>query len=328
MAGLDKPRVVLLGGPTACGKTALSVELARCLDAEIISADSMQVYQGLTIGTAQVTPEEMRGVPHHLVNFLDPQTPYSAADFVEQADACIRKIHARGRLAIVVGGTGLYLSSLLDGRQYSLAPENEELRRSLCARLETEGEQALYQELLRRDPQTAGEVHPHNHKRLLRALELSISTGQTRAQRNAASIPLERPYHSIVFCLSDPDRTRLYERIDRRVDAMLQKGLLREARQVWENRLRYPTASQAIGYKEYFPFFEGTDTIESCTEQLKRVSRRYAKRQLTWFRHVEGVRWLDASDPSVCDRAQAQIRSWLLEQDAATGPEKGESKEL
>ena len=328
MAGLDKPRGVLLGGPTACGKTALSVKLARRLEAEIISADSMQVYRGLTIGTAQVTPEEMDGVPHHLVNFLDPEISYSAADFVEQADACIRQIHARGRLALVVGGTGLYLSSLLDGRRYSLAPENEELRRSLGARLEAEGEQALYEELRLRDPQAADAVHPHNHKRLLRALELAIATGKTQQQRNAASIPAERPYRSLVFCLSDPDRARLYGRIDRRVDEMLKKGLLQEAHRVWENRDRYPTASQAIGYKEYFPFFAGQQPLEACTEQLKQASRRYAKRQLTWFRHMEGVVWLDASDASASCRAEEQIRRWLQleEQREETGKAKGGSQ--
>ena len=311
MAGLDKPRVILLGGPTACGKTALSVQMARQLGAEIISADSMQVYKGLTVGTAQVTPEEMGGVVHHLVNFLDPEVPYSAADFVEQADACIRDIHARGKLALVVGGTGLYLSSLLDGRRYSLTPEDDGLRQSLCARLEAEGEQALYEELRQRDPQAAEAVHPHNHKRLIRALELSISTGQTLAQRNAASLPQEKPYNSLLFCLSDPDRARLYERIDRRVDVMLSRGLLEEARRVWENRDRYPTAAQAIGYKEYFSFFDGQATLEDCTAQLKQASRRYAKRQLTWFRHMDGVVWLDACDPAVCRLAVERVRQEL-----------------
>lgn len=311
MAGLDKPRVILLGGPTACGKTALSVQMARQLGAEIISADSMQVYRGLTVGTAQVTPEEMQGVPHHLVNFLPPTTPYSAADFARQADGCIRAITARGRLPLVVGGTGLYLSSLLDGRLYEQAPGDEAVRAALNDRLTREGEQALYEELLRLDPEAAKGVHPHNHKRLVRALELRLVTGRTQARRNEASLPAERPYRTLLFCLSDPDRARLYGLIDDRVDRMLRQGLLEEARQVWEARDRYPTAAQAIGYKELFPFFAGEQPLEPCVAALKQASRRYAKRQLTWFGHMEGVVWLDASRPDVLDQALARARRFI-----------------
>lgn len=297
MAGLDKPRVILLGGPTACGKTALSVQLARQLGAEIISADSMQVYKGLTVGTAQVTAEEMGGVVHHLVNFLDPEVPYSAADFVEQADACIRDIHARGKLALVVGGTGLYLSSLLDGRRYSLTPEDDGLRQSLCARLEAEGEQALYEELRQRDPQAAEAVHPHNHKRLIRALELSISTGQTLAQRNAASLPQEKPYNSLLFCLSDPDRARLYERIDRRVDRMVEQGLVEEVRWLKEHGYdRSLVSMQGLGYKELFPYLDGTCSLEEAVEIIKRDTRHFAKRQITWFKREPDVIWLNQQE--------------------------------
>lgn len=311
MAGLDKPRVILLGGPTACGKTALSVQIARQLGAEIISADSMQVYRGLTVGTAQVTPAEMQGVPHHLVNFLPPETPYSAADFARQADECIRAIQARGRLPLVVGGTGLYLSSLLDGRLYEEAPGDERLRAALNERLAREGEQPLYDELCRLDPQAALGVHPHNHKRLVRALELCLATGKTQARRNADSRPAERPYRTLLFCLTDPDRARLYGRIDARVDRMLELGLLEEAKRVWENRDRYPTAAQAIGYKELFPFFAGEQQLEPCVAVLKQASRRYAKRQLTWFGHMEGVIWLDASRTDVLDQALAQARLFI-----------------
>lgn len=311
MADLSKPRVVAVGGPTASGKTALSVALARAFDGEIINADSMQIYKNLDVGTAKPSAEERQGIPHYLLDFLSPETPYSVADFTAAADPLIRDITARGRLPLVVGGTGLYITSLLSGMAFAPEKTDPAIRARLQARADTEGGAALYAELQRVDPDYAAQVHPNNLPRVIRALELFEATGRRMSDQRREARPAEAPYHALCLCLTCRDRAVLYSRIDRRVDEMVENGVLDEARQVYDHRDAYRTAAQAIGYKEFFPYFEGTANLTECTERLKQATRNYAKRQLTWFRHMDGVVWLDASAPDVTARAVQLAREFL-----------------
>ena len=311
MADLSKPRVVAVGGPTASGKTALSVALARAFDGEIINADSMQIYKNLDVGTAKPSEEERQGIPHYLLDFLSPETPYSVADFTAAADPLIRDITARGRLPLVVGGTGLYITSLLSGMAFAPEKTDPAIRARLQARADTEGSAALYAELQRIDPDYAAQVHPNNLPRVIRALELFEATGRRMSDQRREARPAEAPYHALCLCLTCRDRAVLYSRIDRRVDEMVENGVLDEARQVYDHRDAYRTAAQAIGYKEFFPYFEGTANLTECTERLKQATRNYAKRQLTWFRHMDGVVWLDASAPDVTARAVQLTQDFL-----------------
>ena len=311
MADLSKPRVVAVGGPTASGKTALSVALARAFDGEIINADSMQIYKNLDVGTAKPSAEERQGIPHYLLDFLPPETPYSVADFTAAADPLIRDITARGRLPLVVGGTGLYITSLLSGMAFAPEKTDPAIRARLQARADTEGGAALYAELQRIDPDYAAQVHPNNLPRVIRALELFEATGRRMSDQRREARPAEAPNHALCLCLTCRDRAVLYSRIDRRVDEMVENSVLDEARQVYDHRDAYRTAAQAIGYKEFFPYFEGTANLTECTERLKQATRNYAKRQLTWFRHMDGVVWLDASAPDVTARAVQLTREFL-----------------
>lgn len=311
MADLSKPRVVAVGGPTASGKTALSVALARAFDGEIINADSMQIYKNLDVGTAKPSAEERQEIPHYLLDFLSPETPYSVADFTAAADPLIRDITARGRLPLVVGGTGLYITSLLSGMAFAPEKTDPAIRARLQARADTEGGAALYAELQRIDPDYAAQVHPNNLPRVIRALELFEATGRRMSDQRREARPAEAPYHALCLCLTCRDRAVLYSRIDRRVDEMVENGVLDEARQVYDHRDAYRTAAQAIGYKEFFPYFEGTASLTECTERLKQATRNYAKRQLTWFRHMDGVVWLDASAPDVTARAVQLTQEFL-----------------
>lgn len=292
MADLSKPRVVAVGGPTASGKTALSVALARAFDGEIINADSMQIYKNLDVGTAKPSAEERQGIPHYLLDFLSPETPYSVADFTAAADPLIQDITARGRLPLVVGGTGLYITSLLSGMAFAPEKTDPAIRARLQARADTEGGAALYAELQRIDPDYAAQVHPNNLPRVIRALELFEATGRRMSDQRREARPAEAPYHALCLCLTCRDRAVLYSRIDRRVDEMVENGVLDEARQVYDHRDAYRTAAQAIGYKEFFPYFEGTANLTECTERLKQATRNYAKRQLTWFRRNPQLCWL------------------------------------
>lgn len=311
MADLSKPRVVAVGGPTASGKTALSVALARAFDGEIINADSMQIYKNLDVGTAKPSAEERQGIPHYLLDFLSPETPYSVADFTAAADPLIRDITARGRLPLVVGGTGLYITSLLSGMAFAPEKTDPAIRARLQARADTEGSAALYAELQRIDPDYAAQVHPNNLPRVIRALELFEAAGRRMSDQRREARPAEAPYHALCLCLTCRDRAVLYSRIDRRVDEMVENSVLDEARQVYDHRDAYRTAAQAIGYKEFFPFFEGTAALDECADKLKQASRNYAKRQLTWFRHMDGVVWLDVSAPDAAARAVRLTREFL-----------------
>ena len=307
----DKADIIVICGPTATGKTALSVALAKLLDGEVVSADSMQIYKGLRVGTAQAAPEEMKGVPHHLVGFLPPEERFSVADYVRHAGECIAQITARGRVPIVAGGTGLYISSLVNGIDFTPDKADPAVRARLETELTEQGIGPLYARLQQVDPEAAAVIHPNNQVRVLRALEHYRATGKKLSEQKAASLPPERPYRSLILGLDFPDRAALYRRIDLRVDKMLDAGLLAEAELVWNNRSRFRTAAQAIGYKEFFPYFEQTASLEACADKLKQASRNYAKRQLTWFRHMDGVVWLDAGAPEVQQCACRTVQEFL-----------------
>lgn len=307
----ERPRVVAIGGPTATGKTVLSVALAKTFDGEIINADSMQIYRELSVGTAKATPEERQGIPHHLLDFLPPEQPYSVADFVSAASDLVQQISARKHLPLVVGGTGLYITSLLNG--VSFAPEQNDpaLRQRLQQEAQSQGPEALYARLQAIDPAYAGKVHPNNLPRVIRALELYELTGRKMSEQQQSSRPAQPPYQSLCLCLTCRERALLYKRIDQRVDQMVASGVLAEAELVWKNKDRYRTAAQAIGYKEFFPYFAGQQTLAECTARLKQATRQYAKRQLTWFRHQNDAVWLYIDEEDAVKRATDLVHAFL-----------------
>ena len=311
MDALFKHPVAAVVGPTATGKTALGVALAERFGGEIISADSMQIYKGLDVGTAKVTPEETHGIPHHGVDILAPDQLFSVADFTAMAARLEQEISARGHLPILVGGTGLYVQSFLYGVRFAAEKTPAGLREQLAAELAEKGGAAMYAQLQSVDPEAAAAIHPNNQVRVLRALEHYRATGRRLSEQKADSLPPERPYRSLVLGLDFPDRAQLYRRIDLRVDRMMEAGLLQEAELVWRSRQQYRTAAQAIGYKEFFPYFEGEAELDACTAKLKQASRNYAKRQLTWFRHMEGVVWLDAGAADVTEAACRAMQDFL-----------------
>ena len=311
MADFSKPRVVAVGGPTASGKTALSVALAKAFDGEIINADSMQIYKNLDVGTAKPTTQEQQGIPHHLLGFLPPETPFSVADFTAAADPLVREISAHGKLPLVVGGTGLYITSLLNGVTFAPEKLDPTIRARLQAQAEAEGSAALYAQLQAVDPDYAAQVHPNNLPRVIRALELFEATGRKMSEERVNARAAEPPYRALCLCLTCRDRAALYDRIGRRVDLMMENGVLDEARQVYDHRDSYRTAAQAIGYKEFFPYFEGTASLDDCTERLKQATRNYAKRQLTWFRRQNDAVWLYLDEENVVDHACALVRAFL-----------------
>ena len=311
MDALSKPRVVAIGGPTATGKTALSVALAKALGGEIINADSMQVYKKLDVGTAKPSVEERQGIPHHLLDFLTPEAPYSVADFTAAAAPLIETLNAQNRLPFVVGGTGLYITSLLKGVAFEAQSADPAVREQLRREAETTGPAAMHAKLQALDPDYAAKVHPNNQVRVLRALEAIAVTGQKMSDQQKAALPAETPYRSLCLCLTCRDRDVLYRRIDLRVSRMVDAGILQEAEWVWRNRETFRTAAQAIGYKEYFPYFEGTQTQAECTEKLKQATRNYAKRQLTWFRNQNDAVWLYVDEDDVLTKATALVRDFL-----------------
>lgn len=277
--------LAVVAGPTASGKTALAVELARRMNGEVVSADSMQVYEPLRIGTARPTPEEMKGVPHHLLGFLPLSASYSVAQYAAAAHAAIAQVTARGRLPILCGGTGLYIQAVTENLVFSEQAGDPDLRAALRERANREGGVGLLEELRRVDPLTAGRLHPHDTGRIVRALEVYAVTGRTLTEQNRLSREGGDRYRTAGILLDFRDRRILYDRIGRRVDRMLEQGLLQEAEQVLSSE-QAPTAMQAIGYKELAPYFRGQLSLPEAVEKLKRETRRYAKRQLSWFRRM------------------------------------------
>ena len=319
MKGLEENRIPVLAvvGPTASGKTGLGIELALALGGEVISADSMQIYRGMRIATARPTEEEMRGVPHHLIGFVDPQDRYSVARYLEDAGAAIREAAGRGRLPVLVGGTGLYVDSLLDGITFREERQDESLRRMLAEEADRLGNEAMLEKLAAIDPGYAQTLHPNNRGRILRALELFYGTGVTMSEQLRISRERPSPYRCLRLGIGFSDRRKLYERIDLRVDQMLRDGLLDEVREFYR-RYDPGTAAQAIGCKEFLPFLSGQEPLEPCVERLKQETRRYAKRQMTWFRRNSDTVWLLRDEEGVqalTARAVRLAREWLLKND-------------
>ena len=288
---MKKTKIICVVGATASGKTDLAVKLAKAVDGEIISADSMQVYKNMPIATAVATKEEQDGVVHHLVEFLDADQTFSVADFVERAKVLIDEITARGRVPIVAGGTGLFVDSLVKNISFSEVGSNAEIRNELAEKSNEE----LYERLLKLDPNAAENIHPNNRKRVIRALELCMS-GTSKTEQNENSMLVDSPYDALYIGIGYKDRQKLYDRINKRVDLMLEAGLENEARQMFGKQGL--TARQAIGHKELQPYIDGKITLDEATENLKRETRRYAKRQLTWFRRNENINWLYADEMS------------------------------
>lgn len=305
------PRVVAIGGPTATGKTALSVALAKEFGGEVVNADSMQIYRGLDIGTAKPTAEERQGIPHHLMDFLPPEAPYSVADFTAAAAPLIEQLNSAGKLPIVTGGTGLYITSLMKGTAFAPEKTDPAIRARLQTEADEQGSAALYARLQQIDPAYAEKLHPNNLPRVIRALELFEATGRRMSEQQRAALAAEPPYRSLCICLTCRDRAELYRRIDRRVDSMLQNGVLEEAKLVYDNRETYRTAAQAIGYKEFFPYFAGEMPLNDCANRLKQATRNYAKRQLTWFRHQADGVWLYVDEEPPAPRAAELVRQFL-----------------
>jgi tRNA dimethylallyltransferase len=306
----EKIPLLVVCGPTASGKTALAVELAMRRGGEVVSGDSMQIYRELAIGTALPTEEEKRGVPHHLFSFVDPAERFSVADYTALAGETIAAIHSRGRLPIVAGGTGLYISSLVDNLTFTPMESDPALREELAAYAEKNGNHALWERLYAVDPALAATLHPNNRGRVIRALEVYRLTGipMSEQQRRAREQP--SPYAPHMLGLTFRDRERLYARIDARVDKMLASGLVKEAQTLMNKATA--TAAQAIGYKELFPYLRGEISLDEAAEAIKRETRRYAKRQMTWFRRDARIRWLFADEydtlPALTDAAEGLLQ--------------------
>ena len=281
----NKIKIAAVTGPTASGKTALAIALAQELNGEIISCDSMQIYKEMDIGTAKPTKEEQAAVRHHLIDILPPDAPYSCSDYVRDAEAAIADITSRGKLPIFCGGTGLYLDRLLKGGNDSEAVSDETIREELKHFCEKNGVDALYEKLVLLDPEAAETMHKNNVKRVIRAIEICLITGNKKSEIDKKNSEMSEKYEPHVLTLDFHNRELLYERIDRRVDIMISEGLIEETKHLMEKGVfeRSPTASQAIGYKELFSFLRGEDSLENCINELKRASRRYAKRQISWF---------------------------------------------
>lgn len=293
---MDKIKIIAVVGPTASGKTQLSVELAKHYDGEIVSADSMQIYKGMKIATAKPGKEEMCGIKHYMIDFLDPEKPYSVGQYVIDADNAIRKIISNDKLPIVCGGTGLYVDSLLNAVNFVENSSDETVRKHLYDLFREKGVDYLLDMLSKFDYDSyAALSQQKNTKRIIRAIEFYMTTGMTISQQKENSMATEPKYDSLIIGLTADDRQFLYDRINKRVDVMLEKGLLCEAQQVLSSDLS-STASKAIGYKEFIPYFNGEDSLADCVEKLKRETRRYAKRQLTWFRRNEKINWINIDE--------------------------------
>lgn len=278
--------VLAIVGPTASGKTALSIELAKRFNGEIINGDSMQIYRGMSIGTAKVKPEEMKGVPHHLLDIKDPAENFSVAEYQQLVRSKIKEISSAGKLPIIVGGTGLYIQAVLFDYRFSETQVDEKLRNQLDAELERFGPEHMHKKLVELDPETG--IHPNNTRRVLRALEIRLGS-EEQVDR---SLALEPMYNELIIGIDMP-RPLLYERIDRRVDAMMQEGLLNEVETLHKRGLRDAQSIKAIGYKEIFAYYDHKMELGPATKLLKKNSRNYAKRQLTYFRNKLPVYWID-----------------------------------
>lgn len=292
------PRVIAIVGCTASGKSALAMEMCRRYGGELISMDSMQIYRGMDIGTAKPTPAEQAEIKHHMIDVVDPAQSYSSGAYVEQATDVIRDVYARAKLPVLCGGTGLYLDGLLRGG-YGENYADTDVRAELEKYADEQGVQALHQRLAEVDPESAGTIHPNNVKRVIRALEIYLVSGKTKTELDKLSQTAQPRLDALVFGIRYNDREVLYDRIGRRVDAMIAGGLVEETERLWRAGVfdTNATAAGAIGYKEILPYLKGEMPLEAAAEELKTATRRYAKRQMTWFYAKPFVTWIDADPP-------------------------------
>lgn len=307
---MTKQPLIVICGPTASGKTALSIALAKTIGCEVVSADSMQIYKGMTVATAKPTPEEIDGVPHHLIDFLEPSDSFSVADYVSLAHKTIEDICNRGMIPLVCGGTGLYINSLVDNVTFDESCSSTTLRDELLELAKEKGNGYLLEMLREFDPESAERFHENNLTRIIRAIEVFKTTGKTISQFNKESKDKESPYDVVMIGINYRDRQKLYGRINLRVDLMLENGLLDEAKEVLSGELK--TSYQAIGYKELAPYFNGEASLDECIDKLKMESRRYAKRQLTWFRRDERINWIYADECSSFEEIVAKALEIVL----------------
>ncbi len=287
-----KPIVYVIGGPTASGKSKLAVELAKKVNGEIISADSMQIYKEMNIGTAKPTTEEMCGIKHYLINIVSPDERYSVSNFKKDAERAIEEILAKGKTPIVVGGTGLYIDSLIYGIEFQNEEVDLEYREKLNKIADEKGLESLYKKAQEIDPEAMKKISINDKKRIIRVLEIYHKTGKTKTEQELQSRKNEVKYEYKVFAIT-MDREKLYERIEQRVDSMIEQGLIEEVKQILNKYHTFPTAMQGLGYKEVVEYLEGSCTKEEMIEKIKKETRHYAKRQLTWFRKNKETIWLD-----------------------------------
>ena len=308
------PKILVIVGPTASGKTRMAVELAQRHNGEVISADSMQIYRTMDIGTAKPTKEEMGGIPHHMIDVADPEEDFSVARYVEMAARCVDDVLARGKLPIVAGGTGLYIDSLLSGRAFAPFSPDSAMRGELERELEEKGGQAMLEALAQVDPEAAQRLHPNDHKRIIRALEVYRSTGKTITQHNRETQAIPPRYDALTIGLAFQDRQAMWRRIDQRVDEMVAAGLEDEVRRLLTSGISPKcTAMQAIGYKEFTQALSGEMTWQEAADVVKLRSRQYAKRQLTWFGRNPNTRWVRWDDPPEFEQGRRASTEYMEE---------------
>ena len=308
---MNKKNMVILTGPTAVGKSALSIALAKALDTGVISADSMQVYKHMDIGSAKITPEEMQGVPHALIDVYEPDEPFHVVQFQHDAIAAMEQLWDKGKLPLIVGGTGFYIQALLYDVDFSEEDADLKLRQKYAQLAQSEGAEALHAQLAQVDPQAAGQIHANNIKRVIRALEFYEKTGTPISAHNAAERAKQSPYGFAYFVLTDR-REHLYERIDARVDAMMEQGLLDEVKKLRDmGYTRELVSMQGLGYKELLAYLDGECSLDEAVYMIKRDTRHFAKRQLTWFRRERDVIWVDKP---AFDYDEYKILSYMLQE--------------
>lgn len=292
---MEKEKVIVICGPTASGKTAMSIELAKKINGEIVSCDSMQIYKEMDIGTAKPTREEMQGIKHYMIDIISPDQRYSVADYKKDAKTAIREILKKGKTPIVVGGTGLYVDSLIYEIEYQNIKFDEEYRKKLEKQAKENGLNTLYKEAKKIDPEAILKISPNDKKRILRILEIYHATGMTKTEQEKKSREKEPEFDYKVYALNMP-REKLYERINLRVDLMIKQGLIKEVEEIYHKYSEFPTAMQGLGYKEVVEYLKGNLTKEEMIEKIKQETRRYAKRQMTWFRKNKQTIWLDTEN--------------------------------
>ena len=309
------PNIICIAGPTASGKTALAVELAKELNGEVVSCDSMQIYRRMDIGTAKPTKEEMQGIVHHMIDVAEPEEDFSVSRYCEMASPIVDDITARGKTAIIAGGTGLYMDSLIRGNTFAPFPSTG-MREKLEAQADAEGMEAMLTWLRSVDPEAAAKLHLSDRKRIIRALEVYLETGETITEHNRRTQAIPPKYDPLWFGLDFADRAELYRRIDLRVGIMLEMGLVEEIKSLLSSGIPAKcTAMQAIGYKEFIAALDGRCTIEEAADQVRQSSRHYAKRQLTWFRRNKSIHWLTRSAGDSADKIIEAARQVVLKTD-------------